>query len=117
MQWKQQAAVATGMRCWRCSLIGRNFGGPLDCHEMVRRSRAPKLWAHPANYLLVCRECHCTVFVNMPLTNQLIFKLLVDPDGFDTDIINIIAGRNPGNAITLASVIRALKRHTGELRL
>lgn len=77
----------------------------LDCHEMIRRSQAPRSWGSTANYLGVCRDCHSTVVVNMPLINQLAFKLLRDPEHFDLAKISRIAGRE----IRLRDVVAAAK--------
>ena len=54
-------------------------------HEMVRRSASPGKWGSTANLLAVCRQCHSTVVVNMPLSMQLAHKLLHDPDTLQPD--------------------------------
>lgn len=87
-------------------MICRKVQPRLDCHEMLPRGRHPRHWAHPANYLAVCRHpCHDTVVVNMPLTNQLAFALLWNPDDFDLAAISRIAGRE----IRLRDVVAAAK--------
>ena len=78
----------------------------LDVHEMVRRSQSPGKWGSRANLLAVCRQCHSTVVVNMPLSMQLAHKLLHDPDHFNLTIMSKIAGRK----ILLRDVVACLKR-------
>lgn len=44
----------------KCCAICRTFTPRLDCHEMHSRARAPRQWAHPCNYLPVCRTLRFT---------------------------------------------------------
>lgn len=89
----------------KCCAICRTFTPRLDCHEMHSRARSPRQWAHPCNYLPVCRTCHSTVVVNMPLTSQLAHKLFADPDNFSLSDISRITGRE----IRLRDVVAAAK--------
>jgi len=87
-------------------ICGSSVGSALDCHEMVRRSASPGKWGSTANLLAVCRQCHSTVVVNMPLAMQLAHKLLHDPDHFNLTTMSRIAGRK----ILLRDVVACLKR-------
>jgi hypothetical protein len=90
----------------RCMICGASGMVQLDVHEAVRRSASPGKWGSPANLLLVCRRCHDTTVVNMPLSVQLSFKLLNDPDHFNLATMSKIAGRK----ILLRDVVAAAKR-------
>ena len=56
-----------------------------EVHEMERRSQAPKTWAHPCNYLLLCRACHAGPFATMEHAEQLAHKLYWDKEHFDLE--------------------------------
>jgi len=88
----------------RCMVCGQH-SSVLDCHEMHSRARAPRKWGRRANYLAVCRECHSGVIVNMPLSKQLAYKLLNDPDHFDLYVMSEITGRQ----VLLRDVVAQLK--------
>ena len=92
-----------GTRANSCMICGSLPA--FDCHEMVRRSAAPRRWGRRANYLAVCRRCHEGPVVNMPLSMQLAHKLLHDPDNFDLAIISEIVGR----PVLLRDVVAQLK--------
>ena len=107
--WKR---VKTIRRKWAeskpraCMICGSSsWSLQLDCHEMVRRSASPGKWGSTANLLVVCRQCHSTVVVNMPLHMQLSHKLLHDPDHFNLTTMSRIAGRK----ILLRDVVVCLK--------
>lgn len=68
-------------RCMACGESPR--WPPLAVHEIERRSHAPRSWAHRCNYLLVCTACHEGPFATMPHAQQLAYKLIADPEGFD----------------------------------
>lgn len=101
-RWLREHATTVG----RCMICGSHTGYILDCHEMVRRSASPGKWGSTANLLAVCRQCHSTVVVNMPLAMQLAHKLLHDPDHFNLTTMSRIAGRK----ILLRDVVACLKR-------
>ena len=66
----------------------------LHCHEMVRRSTAPKSWGVRANYLLLCAQCHEGFHRgNIQLATQLAIKLIEDPKHFNLRTINKISCR------------------------
>jgi 5-methylcytosine-specific restriction endonuclease McrA len=94
-------------RCMNCKASGMVT---LDVHEIVRRSRAPMSWCCQANFLLVCRQCHDLRFPNMPVVNQLVIKLLKDPDCFDLEVINDLI---QGEPIKLRDVIKYLRLELG----
>lgn len=107
--WKR---VKTIRQTWakkqpqRCMICGSAGMIQLDVHEMVRRSASPGKWGSPANLLVVCRKCHSTVVVNMPLAMQLAHKLLHDPDHLNLTTMSRIAGHK----ILLRDVVACLKR-------
>ena len=86
-EWR--AKFCHGCSCMVCGKLGM-----LDCHEIHSRARAPRKWGKRANYLAVCRACHEGPIVNMPLSKQLAYKLLRDPDHFDLYVIEEIVGRH-----------------------
>jgi hypothetical protein len=102
-EWIMQTITDLGNLCMIC---GRTSHVRPDCHEPVRRSHAPRQWGIRANYLLACRECHDRIVPSMPLSQQLAYKLLHDPDHFDLPEINRIKGGEP---VLLRHVIAHLK--------
>lgn len=69
--------------CMYCGKRPRGRG--LQVHEIERRSHAPRTWANPCNYLLVCHECHAGAFATMSHAAQLAVKLLLDEPNFCLD--------------------------------
>lgn len=102
---KEDRDAWRSMFCFGHCMVCDTFNPMLDCHEMVRRSQAPRRWGHRANYLAVCRRCHDGPVVNMPLSMQLAHKLLRDADSFDLAVMSQIAGRE----ILLRDVVAQLK--------
>jgi len=103
-EWIQRKFVAANGRCMICRRPQQAcIGNRLDCHEMVSRARAPGRWWHPANALLLCRDCHDAL---PSLVQQLAWKLLHDPDDFDLNAVNQIKGGDP---VRLASVVAMLR--------
>ena len=62
-------SLCMGCRCYKKRL---------DCHEIERRSSAPKRFGDPCNYLALCRNCHSFEFASMSHSRQLAFKKLFD---------------------------------------
>lgn len=68
----------------RCMYCGKGDGWPgLQIHEIERRSQAAGRWAHTANFLVLCEQCHADEFGAMPHARQLAVKLLKDAEHFD----------------------------------
>lgn len=76
------------------------YCGDLHVHEIIRRSRLPRSWAHPANYLLLGNRCHDDL-QNAPHVVQLAYKMVRDPDNFDLSWIN----EHTSPAITLRQIL------------
>lgn len=72
--WKLRQVQA----CWWC---GRGDCS-LEIHEVCRKSQAQGRWGHPANYALLCHECHANHFDTMPFALQLFVKRLRNPSEF-----------------------------------
>lgn len=67
-------------KCMACG--AKNVWPPLAVHEIERRSHCDE-WAHPANLLLICSECHEGPFATMSHAKQLGYKWLADRNDFD----------------------------------
>ena len=100
-EWRQR--FCHGRPCMVCTVCSNT--GTLDCHEIIRKSAAPRQWGHRSNYLAVCRRCHDNVITCMSLSQQLAYKLLRDPDHFSLSDISRIAGRE----ISLRDVVARLE--------
>lgn len=81
---RQEWAEAAWKRIRVCMGCGRSPAW-YEVHEMERRSQAPKTWAHPCNYLLLCRTCHAGPFATMEHAYQLAHKLYWDKEHFDLE--------------------------------
>ncbi len=101
-EWKRQRLGESRT----CPICRKTSHLPRDCHEMVRRSHAPRQWGVRSNYLLVCRTCHDTIIPSMPLAKQLAYKLMTDPDHFDLEEVNEIKGGEP---VRMRDVVRYLE--------
>lgn len=83
--------------CMRCG--GRADFRGLQVHEIERRSHAPRSWAHPCNYLLLCGTCHEGEFATMPHARQLAYKMIRDNDHYDLEAW-LALGRRPSSYVT-----------------
>jgi len=104
-QWIREMLEKHGNLCWITKRTTTPFRP--DCHEIIRRSRAPGQWGIPANYLLVGRAAHDEIIPAMSEVAQLAHKLYYDADHFDLDEINRIKGGEP---IKLSAVVRHMVR-------
>lgn len=102
--WAESARKRLGV-CMGCGRRPRGW----EVHEMERRSHSTA-WAHPCNYLLLCRDCHAGAFASMPHARQLAHKLYWDAESFD--LAAWLRLRDPElkapRRVTLAEVVREL---------
>ena len=87
-----EKSIAEDRKAWRdeqlerCMLNALTHYGPLEIHEIAKRSFAPKKWWSRLNCLLVCQSCHREIEDNRaawPLARQLARKAVRDPTNFD----------------------------------
>ena len=87
-----------------CMYCGKR--GPLECHEIERRSAAPGRYWHAANAVCLCRTCHQGPFAAMDHARQLAVKFCAADGSFDLAewlLIGDPTGRAP-HRVTLAEI-------------
>ena len=88
----------------RCMYCGNR--GPLECHEITRRSGAPGKWWHPSNAVCLCGPCHSGPFAAMDPARQLAVKFAAADGDFDLAewlLIGDPTGRAP-HRVTMAEI-------------
>ena len=87
-----------------CMYCGKR--GPLECHEIERRSHAKDRWWHPCGALALCGPCHQGPFAAMDHARQLAVKFCAADGSFDLAewlLIGDPTGRAP-HRVTLAEI-------------
>lgn len=108
--------VKDDRKAWRseqpqCCMWCGSGDGPLDVHEVCRKSQAQGRWGHRCNYLLVgsglspC-NCHERVFATMPFALQLFVKMRRDFKSFSLEEWIRIRNRGP-EEITMKDILEA----------
>ena len=96
-------------RCWWCDVAEWESAGPLQVHEIERKSQAPGRWGKRCNYCLLCAECHESPFGSMPHARQLALKYLHDPLHFSLEEWLSIKPR-PESYVTMDEVLSEAER-------
>ena len=92
-------------RCMLCHVHARNTWPDLQIHEIRRRSQAPRSWGHRCNYLLLCQQCHDSLFAAMPAAAQLLLKRQEDPVHYNLPAWRLVADKRGRAVIVLEAEI------------